>query len=345
MIAVAVSGGVDSLMAAYLLKQQTTELFAVHFLTGFEARHEADRLPIHAIGDQLGIAVRVLDVRDEFRANVVDYFTAAYRSGRTPNPCVICNPAIKFGAVLRYAESLGARALATGHYAAVRTDPTGRRRLHKGVDPRKDQSYFLARLSQEQLAKAVFPLGSMSKDDVRALASRHGLQPVETTESQDICFVKSGAYTDLLQTAEESAPTPGPIETLDGRIVGQHAGLAGFTIGQRRGINCPADAPYYVVRLDPEQNRLVVGAKDDLLARRCRVERINWIAPPPTGPIRVHARVRYRTPEAAATVMPLDGATAGLEFDQPQSALTPGQAAVFYEGDAVLGGGFIARGR
>jgi tRNA-uridine 2-sulfurtransferase len=345
MIAVAVSGGVDSLMAAHLLRQETSELFAVHFLTGFEPPRAQARHPIHAIGEQLGIAVHVLDVKAEFRTRVVDYFTAAYRSGETPNPCAICNPSIKFGAVLRFAEGLGARGLATGHYAVVRQDPAGRYRLHKGADPRKDQSYFLARLTQDQLARARFPLGALSKDRVRALAAQNGLRPVETTESQDVCFVKSGAYADLVQAAGGAPLEPGPIETVEGRVVGRHTGLARFTIGQRRGLNCPAAAPYYVVRLDPKRNRVVVGAREDLLTRCCRIDHINWISPPPAGPIRVHTRVRYRTPEAPGTLTPLDPVTARVEFDALQSAVTPGQAAVFYEGDAVLGGGFIARER
>jgi tRNA-uridine 2-sulfurtransferase len=345
MIAVAVSGGVDSMVAAHLLRQETPDLFAVHFLTGFEPPLDGLPHPIHAIGDQLGIKVHVLDVRAEFRAHVVDYFTAAYRSGQTPNPCVVCNPAIKFGAVLRFALGLGAQWLATGHYATVRQDPTGRYRLHKGLDPRKDQSYFLARLDQDQIGRTRFPLGALSKDQVRALAALNGLHPVETNESQDVCFVKYGAYTDFMHATGTASQEPGPIETLGGKVVGRHTGLSRFTVGQRRGINCPAAAPYYVVRLEPERNVLVVGTREDLLTAACRVEDINWIAPPPDGPIRAHTRVRYRTPEAPGTVTPLDPRTARVEFDTPQPAVTPGQAAVFYDGDAVLGGGFIARQR
>lgn len=345
MIAVAVSGGVDSMIAAHLLRQETPDVFAVHFLTGFEPPHTGPRHPIHGIGDRLGIAVHVVDLSVEFRTHVVDYFTAAYRSGQTPNPCVICNPAIKFGAVLRFAAALGAGCLATGHYATVRRDSSGRYRLHKGVDPRKDQSYFLARLGQDQLAQARFPLGALTKDRVRALAALNGLHPVETAESQDVCFVTSSAYTDFMQPDGPAPQDPGPIETVAGQVVGRHAGLARFTVGQRRGINCPAAAPYYVVRLEPERNTLVVGTREDLLTAGCRVEDINWIAPPPNGPMRARTRVRYRTPEAPGTVTPLDPRTALVEFDTPQSAVTPGQAAVFYDGDAVLGGGFIARQR
>jgi tRNA-uridine 2-sulfurtransferase len=344
MIAVAVSGGVDSLVAAHILRQQTPELFAVHFLTGFEPPVAGPRHPVQAIGDQLGIPVHVVDVSAEFRSLVVDYFTAAYNAGLTPNPCAICNPAVKFGAVLRFAQARGAGCLATGHYAAVRQDAGGRYRLYKGADPRKDQSYFLARLDQAQLARAIFPLGELTKAQVRECAAASGLHPVEKAESQDVCFVQRGGYGDFVQAVAPASMGPGPIETVDGRLVGRHAGLSRFTVGQRRGINCPAAAPYYVVRLEPERNALVVGDRADLLAPACRVERINWIAPPPEGPVRVQARVRYRTPEAAATLTPLDRCTARVEFDSPQSSVTPGQAAVFYDGTEVLGGGFIARG-
>ncbi len=341
MIAVAVSGGVDSMMAAHLLRQETPELFAVHFLTGFEPPAAGPRHPIQAIGDQLGIPVHVVDLSAEFRTQVVDYFTTAYSSGQTPNPCVICNPAIKFGAVLRFAQTRGARCLATGHYAAVRRGPDGRYRLHKGADPLKDQSYFLARLDQGQLERARFPLGSLTKREVRELAARNGLQPVETAESQDVCFVRRGGDAAVVRAPGE----PGPIETVEGTLVGRHAGLSRYTVGQRRGITCPSSAPYYVVRIEPERNLLVVGTRADLLTASCRVEHINWIAPPPEAPLRANVRVRYRTPEAPATVTPLGPCTARVEFDAPHSAVAPGQAAVFYDGDQVLGGGFIARDR
>jgi tRNA-specific 2-thiouridylase len=343
MIAVAVSGGVDSLVAAHILRQQTPDLFAVHFLTGFEPAAAGPRRPVQAIGDRLGIPLHVVDVGDEFRSLVVDYFTAAYAAGLTPNPCAVCNPAVKFGSVLRFAQARGADRLATGHYAQIRQDAGGRYRLYKGADPRKDQSYFLARLDQDQLSRALFPLGSMTKAHVRERAADSGLHPVETAESQDVCFVPRGGCADFLQALAPASMQPGPIETVDGRVVGRHAGLSRYTIGQRRGINCPAAAPYYVVRIVPERNLLVVGDRADLLAPACRVENISWIAPAPEAPIRALVRVRYRTPEAPATLTPLGRFTTRVEFDRPQASVTPGQAAVFYDGAEVLGGGFIAR--
>jgi len=342
-IAVAVSGGVDSLVAAHLLKQTEPGVVAVHFRTGFEPEPaERTRARIQSIGDQLGLPVHVFDLSADFRREVVDYFAATYLAGQTPNPCAVCNPAIKFGALLRRVEEMGAARLATGHYADVRRGPDGRFRLFKGGDARKDQSYFLARLAQGQLARACFPLAALTKAAVRAIAAAEGFAPVHSDESQDVCFIRSGAYPQFIAELTGRSAEPGLIETSDGRIVGRHPGLHAFTVGQRRGINCPAAEPFYVLRLDRARNRLVVGHRHETLAAHCRVVQINWIAPPPATPARVRARVRYRTPETPATVEPIDADSAWLRFDAPQPAVTPGQAAVFYDGDEVLGGGFIS---
>jgi tRNA-specific 2-thiouridylase len=341
-IAVAVSGGVDSMLAAYLVKQEHPGVFGLHFLTGFEtAPPGRSGHPVRSIGEQVGIPVHVVDLSAEFKQNVVDYFSATYLAGETPNPCVVCNPSIKFGALLRFAQGLGAEHLATGHYALVQRDPSGRYRLFKGVDAGKDQSYFLARLTQVQLARARFPLGSRTKAAVREMAARLGLKPAAAQESQDVCFVKAGAYPQFVAALNKRPSEPGLIETISGAIIGEHKGLHAFTIGQRRGINCPAAEPYYVVRLDIARNRLVVGLKKDLLIAECGVARINWIIPPPQAPVRVQVRVRYRTPETPALLTPLSEDSARVRFDSPQPAVTPGQAAVFYDGDEVLGGGFI----
>lgn len=343
-IAVAVSGGVDSMVAAHILKQDHPEVFGLHFLTGFEKPSaERSRPAVQSIGSQLGIQVHVVDLSVEFKQHVVDYFSATYLAGATPNPCMVCNPSIKFGVLLRHARELGADYLATGHYAVVQRDDSGRNRLFKGGDPNKEQSYFLARLTRSQLDKALFPLGRFTKDAVREIAVRSGLRPAWVAESQDVCFIPAGAYQEFLYKLSGRRSEPGPIETIDGQIVGEHQGLHAFTIGQRRGINCPAPEPYYVLRIDTGRNRLIVGAKKDLLTAACRVTQINWIAPPPDGPIKVLTRVRYRTHEAPATVIPLDAESARVCFDSPQSAVAPGQAAVFYDGDEVLGGGFISK--
>jgi tRNA-specific 2-thiouridylase len=344
-IAVAVSGGIDSMVAAHLLKQQGHEVFAVHFITGFEksaARPQGDTDPaadaLHDMARRLGVALHVVDLQREFRREVVDYFVHTYLDGETPNPCVVCNPRIKFGALLQWADRAGACCLATGHYARIKRDANGGCRLFKGADPDKDQSYFLARLSQDQLQRAVFPLGAMTKADVRALAASSRLVPAAGEESQDICFLRGGRYAEFL----DPPPAPGLIEDLDGNVIGEHPGLHRFTVGQRRGINRPAARPYYVVRLDRRRNRLVVGTRQDLLAPACRVVRINWTLAAPGAARRVATRVRYRSREAPSTLTPLDGHSAIVAFDQPQCAVTPGQAAVFYDGDEVLGAGFIA---
>lgn len=349
-IAVALSGGVDSLVAAYLLQAEGWEILPLHFLTGFEAGEAApaeaaaDRAQarLSAIGARLGRPVEVLDLRALFRSRVVDYFTAAYLAGETPNPCVLCNPQIKFGALLEAALAAGAEKLATGHYARVEAGADGRRHLKKGRDRRKDQSYFLCRLTQEQLSRARFPLGGLTKDQTRTLAAARGLVPVAASESQDICFVKAGGYRDFVAAALREPPPPGPITHVDGRELGRHEGLHRYTVGQRRGLNCPAAAPYYVVRLDAASNRVIVGGRQDLFAAQCRVTAINWIVPEPAGPIRVEARIRYRHAAAPAVFQPEGPGAGRLRFDSPQPAVTPGQAAVFYRGDEVLGGGFIA---
>lgn len=343
-IAVAVSGGVDSMIAAHILKQDDPNVFGLHFLTGFEtAPAGRSARSAQSIGEQLGIPVHVVDVSADFKRNVVDYFSATYLAGETPNPCVVCNPSIKFGVLLRHSQGLGAEHLATGHYAIVRQDAAGRYRLFKGADDRKDQSYFLARLTHAQLARACFPLGSLTKTEVREIAARNGLQPAVTDESQDVCFIKTGSYAEFIATLGGPPAEPGLIETTGGEIIGRHKGLHAFTVGQRRGIDCPAAEPYYVVRVDTARNRLIVGRKKDLLTAECYVTRINWVAPPPEVPFHALVRVRYRTPETPATVIPLSADTARVRFDSPQAAVTPGQAAVFYDGDEVLGGGFISR--
>ncbi|MGD8367649.1 MAG: tRNA 2-thiouridine(34) synthase MnmA [Desulfobacterales bacterium] len=345
-IAVAMSGGVDSLVSAFLLKVQGWEVFGVHFVTGYESRHDAAPCPdpieaaaarMRPLADRVGIELAVIDIRAEFQRQVVEYFTRTYRGGETPNPCLVCNPVVKFGTVFTKARKLGAEKFATGHYARI--DEHGR--LLRGKDRTKDQSYFLAFLSQQQLAGAVFPLGARRKKDVVALAREKGLEPAGT-ESQDACFIKEGDYKQFLIRQPGFDPQPGPIVDLAGNQIGTHRGLFGFTVGQRRGINIPASEPYYVIRLEPDCNRLVVGHKKDLITDHCRVEAVRWPGAVPQGPFRAQTRVRYRHRAAASTVTPVGESAAVVRFDKPQSAVTPGQGAVFYDGEVVLGGGFIS---
>jgi tRNA-uridine 2-sulfurtransferase len=347
--AVAISGGVDSLMAACFLKEQGQDVIGIHFITGFETalsctRHsQADNRPkILDIGEQLGIPVEIVDIRAEFQEKIVDYFTLSYKNGQTPNPCMRCNPTIKFGKILSYALSLGAQKLATGHYARIKRDPSGNYHLFKGLDNQKDQSYFLARLTQRQLENACFPLGEMKKSDVKQMATQRGLRPVTHDESQDVCFIKHTSYGEFLSAQKGFEPKPGFIENVKGQVIGEHNGLHLFTIGQRRGINCPAAEPYYVIRLDTKRNRLTVGAKKDLLSSECKVVQINWIGKEPTLPMDIYTRVRYRSKEASAMVFPQSKSTAIIRFKNPQTAVTPGQGAVFYQGNEILGGGWIS---
>lgn len=361
--AIALSGGIDSLVAAYLLKQQGHNLIGIHFITGYETEiHDDDKNKLFSdtepspstlakkdsfhiisqLSDRLGIQVKPLDCRIDFKHNVVDYFTRTYQAGQTPNPCMVCNSKIKFGTVLDFAHKLGASTLATGHYAGIRRDNQGRFHLIKGVDPKKEQSYFLALMSQKQLARILFPLGSMTKSEVITLAHKNILEPVKKRESQDVCFIRNKNYGEFLALQEEFEARPGRIVDVNGNMLGRHKGLHLFTIGQRRGINRPYSEPYYVVRMDPEQNLLTVGVKKDLLSFECRVNNINWINQIPNSPINVHTRVRYRQKAAASKLFPVNEKTAVVRFIKPQSAITPGQCAVFYRNDEVLGGGWIA---
>jgi len=360
--AIALSGGIDSLTAAYLLKQQGHHVIGIHFITGFETKdshHHNSRLSkesftadfstgqnshslkIADIANQLGITVKIIDISTDFKLKVIDYFTQTYLSGKTPNPCLVCNPSIKFGTLLTCARKLGASRLATGHYARISADSMGRFHLLRGIDRKKDQSYFLAFMTQKQLARACFPLGKMTKSDVKKLAKEKGLYPVTKNESQDICFIKGNRYGDFLLQQQDFKAKPGDIVDIKGNILGRHNGLHLFTIGQRRGINCPALQPYYVVRIDISQNRLIVGLKKDLLSSSCKVSKINWIIEKPSSTLDVDTRVRYRHSPVRSRLIP-DGSTlATIIFETPQSAVTPGQGAVFYKDDEVIGGGWI----
>jgi tRNA-specific 2-thiouridylase len=273
---------------------------------------------------------------------VVDYFIRTYQAGQTPNPCMVCNFRIKFGTVLDFAHKRGASVLATGHYAGIRKDYRGRFHLLKGVDPKKEQSYFLALMKQKQLARTLFPLGKMTKAEVVDLVHKKGLEPVRKKESQDVCFIRNKNYGEFLALQKGFEAKPGRIVDVNGNLLGHHKGLHLFTIGQRRGINRPSSEPYYVVSMDPEKNLLTVGFKEDLLSVECRVNNINWINEKPNIPIDVHTRVRYRHIAAASTLFPVNDKTARIQFEKPQSAITPGQCAVFYRDNEVLGGGWIA---
>ena len=365
-IAIAVSGGIDSLVSAYLLKEQGFNVIGIHFVTGYETQvhcpgpsgstalknpdldplSNIKKQALHTIShikNQLGIRVEIVDCSMEFQREVVDYFIRTYQAGQTPNPCMVCNTSIKFGTVLAYARKKGAFRLATGHYAKIIENDKDGFHLCKGIDQEKDQSYFLARLNQKQLAGACFPLGHMTKSEVKKLAAEKELYPAIEKESHDICFIKSKTYGEFLALQPGFKPRPGRIEDVNGKVLGEHKGLHLYTVGQRRGINCPSFEPYYVVNLDRAQNRLVVGAKKNLLSAECKVANISWINREPTSPMKVHTRIRYRNKGIESDLFPVGKHAAIIKFTSPQSAITPGQGAVFYKDDEVLGGGWIEK--
>jgi tRNA-uridine 2-sulfurtransferase len=356
-IVVGMSGGVDSSVAAALLVAagddvvgvtmrvwpwQESEDAATRFgsCCGTEAADDARR-----VAAALGIPYYLLNVADEFDRAVITPFAESYGKGRTPVPCLACNTDLKFGSLLARARAWDASGVATGHYARVTQNPvTGRWSLRRARDLRKDQSDFLWPLTQTQLAAARFPIGDLTKDEVREHARRLGLATADKPESQEICFVPDGDYRGFLRTREPGVFRPGVIVDRDGRALGRHGGVAGFTIGQRKGLGIAGRRPLYVIDLDAETDRVVVGPAADLEAMRLEVSRIHFISvEPPTGPLRVSAKIRHNHEPASATVRVLGRGSAEVVFDAPQRAITPGQSCVWYRDDEVLGGGIIER--
>lgn len=338
-IALAVSGGVDSLVATCLLKSAGHTVKGFHFLTGFEFNCAENIIKIKTLYAQLDVDLEVIDFTQSFQNKVVDYFVNAYRHGRTPNPCMICNHAIKFGLLLELARARGFARLATGHYARL-AEHYHEIRLLKGLDKTKDQSYFLALLSQEQLSRVLFPLGDMQKNTVRELARKFGVEPIHKDESQDICFIR-GDYTDFLVNRMGFTPSKGPVIKQDGTVIGEHHGLFNFTVGQRRGINIPAAEPYYVLALRPATNTIVAGFAHELGTRRFFVEDVNWQTKSPQASFRSRIKVRYRSAEIPCLVTPLTGQRLQIELDEACKAISPGQGAVLYDDEKIICGGFI----
>ncbi|TWI72238.1 tRNA-specific 2-thiouridylase [Desulfobotulus alkaliphilus] len=338
-ILVAVSGGIDSLVTARILQEEGHAIRAVHFLTGYQKnKPEKD---METLGKRLGCRVALVDFSKDFEKYVIDNFVEEYRAGRTPNPCLVCNPAIKFGSLMDVAEKMNCMAVATGHYARILPAADGLPGLFRGRDAKKDQSYFLSRLPRYRLDRILFPLGNFTKEEVRKKAETFRLAPLSDKESQDICFLPRGGYADFLETTGKISPVPGPIVTPDGKVIGRHRGLHRYTIGQRRGLDCPGPAPYHVLALDTVNNHLVVGFREEMMAPGCRVTNINWLMPLPSAPMQVTVKIRYGHRDVPATLVPEGSSRASVHFTEPQAAITPGQGAVFYDEDRVLGGGFI----
>lgn len=352
-VAVALSGGVDSSAAALLLKEAAYEVIGIHMRLWESPRFDYQAHRAENICRILGIPYHQVDLQKEFESCVVDYFCQEYQRGRTPNPCVICNQHIKFGLLLDKALSLGADYLATGHYAKVEHSRDGHRLL-KAADTSRDQSYFLYTLTQEKLGHVLFPLGEYSRDEVKQMAKQAGL-PTATKSSQDICFISQKNYGAFL--SQRFSTLPGDIVDTQGRKLGQHRGIAFHTIGQRHGLGLSstqvlsAGKPLYVIRIEPESNRIVLGHEKELYSQKLTAQKLNWISDKAPGePITARAKIRYKSKEAEAILFPprhceperSEGeAISDVCFTQPQKAVTPGQAIVFYNLDEVLGGGII----
>lgn len=356
-IVVGMSGGVDSAVAAAILKEQGYDVIGVTLnlspklepeeawerddsCCGLSASEDARR-----VADRLDIPHYVLNFRDIFAESVIANFLDEYRRGRTPNPCVRCNDHVKFGTVLLKAQALECDAVATGHYARVDQDPdTGRWVLKKAVDPRKDQSYVLYVLTQDELSRTRFPLGKMTKDQTRELARKLALPVANKPESQDICFVSERNYGDFLRKLAPDVAQPGSIVHVDGRVLGEHQGVAFFTIGQRRGLGVVHRDPLFVIDLDPANRRVIVGPESELFDTDVVADDVNLVAAVDLQrPRMVQARIRYRMNDADALVWQGDRGEFHLRFQRPQRAITPGQAVVCYDGDAIVVGGTIAR--
>jgi len=341
-VAVALSGGMDSFYAARLLKDEGWDVVGVHLVLPF-VQQERER-SVSLLSYELDIPLFFLDVRDFFQKKVIDYFINSYLNGITPNPCVVCNQLIKFEKVIEWMDERGIDFLATGHYARVRKSPSGRyMELLKGSDGSKDQSYFLHRLSQAHLSRAVFPLGAITKEEVSLRARGRGLPEVFHSESQEVCFIPDNDYRALLQgTMGEEIPFSGAIVDLQGNVLGSHRGIHAYTIGQRHGLGIASKDPLYVYRIRPEKHEIVVAPREHLFSQSLVAEDFHWIGPKSDSQtIKVQAQIRYRHRPAEGTLTILSADRVRCDFGEPQWSITPGQALVCYEGERVLGGGWI----
>jgi tRNA-specific 2-thiouridylase len=352
-VVVAMSGGVDSSVSAALLVEQGYEVLGIMLRLWTEQGPATQRdnrcctrdqmLSAHFVARKLGIPFHVIDARDIFKRHVVDAFIEGYAQGITPNPCLACNRHIRFGYLLEEALARGAAYLATGHYARITCSEDGLLELRKGIDPDKDQSYVLSVLTQDQLRHTMFPIGNLSKSEVRALARRFDLPVADKRDSQDLCFIADGDYRRFMHDMAAQAFKPGPIRLKSGPQIGEHTGLPNYTIGQRKGLGIAWPEPLYVIAKDAVNNTLWVGTRDEMGNDHLFARGMNWIdGAGPTDEMRAEVKIRYKARPVTARILPLDQTTVEVWLDEPLLDITPGQGAVFYKGDKVLGCGLIA---
>ncbi|MFA6431343.1 MAG: tRNA 2-thiouridine(34) synthase MnmA [Candidatus Margulisiibacteriota bacterium] len=368
-VLVAMSGGVDSSVAAILLKEQGYDLVGVtmNLYCGTKASETgccslSAAADAKKVADKLGFPHYTLNFKDEFEKQVIENFIDEYKHGRTPNPCIRCNQFLKFDLLMQKAKELGAGFVASGHYARIDKSeilntksetnpclPAGTAKseypnykLLKGKDDKKDQSYVLYRMTQETLAHTLFPLGDLTKEEVRKIARKHSLAVAEKAESQEICFVEDDDYIRFMREKAPEVVKPGNIIDLDGKVVGKHEGIAFYTIGQRKGVGAHKGIPMYVIKIDPGENTITIGGKESVFGKELMAGEVSFIDGKwPPKPIKVEAKIRYNSPVADAVVTPLDQGNAEVVFTKPQMAITPGQSVVFYQGEETIGGGII----
>ncbi len=350
-VVVAMSGGVDSSVAAALLKEQGYDVTGMMLrLWSQPGKEESNRcctldsqLLARRVANKLDIPFYVVDAKDAFRDVVVEYFLDGYSRGETPNPCLMCNRHIRWGVLRDHALALGADFLASGHYARLKRKDDGEIQLLRGVDRGQDQAYVLHVLTQVKLRQSLFPVGEYPKSEIREMAQKYDLPVASRADSQDLCFLAGGDYRDFLREYAPQTTQPGEIVASDGVVLGEHDGLAFYTIGQRKGLGIAAPAPLYVLAKNVATNQLLVGTADELGSQEMNVDKINWIAGrAPDEPIRAEVKIRYAAKEAWAEIVPIGASQAQITFDAPQRDITLGQSAVFYDGEICLGGGIIS---